>query len=776
MASRKKSDKRQPDGAKKPFKVPDQRRRAPFALTAICLAVVACAALVPYANSFNGELFFDNLHIIKENPVVTKEANLSKIFSSNYWAGKNTSNLYRPLTILSYHLQYVNFECGEDPQPYHIVNFLLHTANALLVFFVLLRLARTAGKFGDDSLNVLLAAFGGALFAAHPITTESVTNVVGRADLLVMFFLLCGFLLHMAGVRKPGKGAIAYCLGAAVCLGLGMLSKENAIAGIAVFAAYDVLFVFPRREGEASFGKWALQRIAHSYWFYALVIALWFLARYFVLKDEPVSRPGYVDNPLAYFPFLQREATAIVVLGLYLWRMVWPVTLSADYSPEQIAVVQSVFDWRLLASVAALAAIAVITIYFWRKSPLVSFLMLFFFLVLAPVSNILLIVGTIGAERLLYVPSLGWAGALAFAAAYLISRTARGWNARSLALPCAFVAVVLGLYCYRTHLRNIDWQTDLAFWRKTAETSPRSERALQGYAEVLLNSRLDLEKSRDLLEEALKLPHCGIGIYSTLGNVYLAMYERAGSAGNPAAAAQYLDSAYKILKKGMEKDRAGVQEYVNEKKSGAPGSNAAVLGNFDLNAAMAKACSFMAQDAAGSRASQNFLEEAEASARATVLMRFFDPQANIIYAEILMNQVRFHLDDPARVKRLCEDAFVSLCRALTMAQWAKGDIPGGVWDELNACYAKISGQSQPMYGRGMNHLLDMDKDRKYLTRAFRSMILIARANETNEKMEDFVTLAVMQYGVSRAELLPATTEPASLDDPRLLSGRGQGEE
>ena len=255
MPSAKKPVPNQPPvGARKP--AVEARRPAPPWLVLICVAAVALAAVIPYLNSLHGELFFDNESIILKNWIVNSKTTLSVIFSVNYWEGTDSipSNLYRPLTILSYHLQYPesaedNPDNKIDPTPYHVFNLVLHAGNALLAFLVIWRLARVAKQFGGDRLNVLMAAFGAALFAAHPIATEDVTNVVGRADLFVMFFLLCGLLLHISASTRTGMAATALYLAALPLIALAMLSKENAIAIVPIFAAFDILFLFPRRKG-----------------------------------------------------------------------------------------------------------------------------------------------------------------------------------------------------------------------------------------------------------------------------------------------------------------------------------------------------------------------------------------------------------------------------------------------------------------------------------------------------------------------------------------------
>ena len=130
--------------------------------------------LIFYANSFSAGLLFDSEVIIKTDPRLRglNWINLRNIFTRNYWWPTDESVLYRPLTTLTYLLNYSILGNGENAGGYHLLNFLLHWANAWLVFLIIRRLA--------GRLDV--AALAAALFAVHPVNTEAVTNVVGRAD------------------------------------------------------------------------------------------------------------------------------------------------------------------------------------------------------------------------------------------------------------------------------------------------------------------------------------------------------------------------------------------------------------------------------------------------------------------------------------------------------------------------------------------------------------------------------------------------------------------
>src|SRR5437879_200346 len=73
------------------------------------------------------------------------------------------------------------------------------------------------------------AFFTAALFTTHPIATEAVTNIIGRADLLATLAVLGGTLLYLRSGQESGRPRTAWLLGLALGTTLGLLAKESAV-------------------------------------------------------------------------------------------------------------------------------------------------------------------------------------------------------------------------------------------------------------------------------------------------------------------------------------------------------------------------------------------------------------------------------------------------------------------------------------------------------------------------------------------------------------------
>lgn len=182
-------------------------------------------------------LFFSRA--IKTNQDLLPETPWTHIFYNDFWgtllthSGSHKS--YRPLCTLSFRLNHAIG--GLNPWSYHLVNVLLHAA--------------VTGLFTNFS-KILLgdgywAFMAGLMFASHPIHTEAVAGIVGRADVGASLFFLLSLLCYMKHCSTRGSSARTWgwFLGTGMCAGCSMLWKEQGVTVLAVSAVYDV-FVFHR--------------------------------------------------------------------------------------------------------------------------------------------------------------------------------------------------------------------------------------------------------------------------------------------------------------------------------------------------------------------------------------------------------------------------------------------------------------------------------------------------------------------------------------------------
>jgi hypothetical protein len=190
------------------------------------------AAVLAYSNSFASGFALDHKGLILDDArvhAVTTE-NLRRIFGHTYWWPVGESGLYRPFTTLTYLFNYAVLGNGEHPAGYHSINLLLHLGNVWLVWMLARRLGREAGP----------ASWVAGLWALHPVLTESVTNIVGRADLLAGMAVLAGLWMHIGSREAAGRERLWWLAGLMAVTTAGVLSKEGAVAVAGVILLYDL--------------------------------------------------------------------------------------------------------------------------------------------------------------------------------------------------------------------------------------------------------------------------------------------------------------------------------------------------------------------------------------------------------------------------------------------------------------------------------------------------------------------------------------------------------
>jgi tetratricopeptide (TPR) repeat protein len=428
-------------------------------------AILWALTLGAYSNSFSSGLIFDNASIIKQDPrirAVTGD-NLGLILTKEYWYPSTGNNLYRPLTTLTYLANYAVLGNAEEPAGYHFVNYVIHSLNACLVFLIGLLL------FGETLPALALAA----IWAAHPALTESVTNVVGRADLLGAFGILAA-LVCFARYREGASGRMVWLAGACLATAVGVFSKESAIVALGAVPLFDL--AFPRRAGIATWRDRAL-----GYAAIALPCALFLIVRNGVLAGSPAMHIPFTDNPIIRADFLTGRLTAIGVIGREIALLLFPLRLSADYSYNAIPLASGVTPWNLFGALV-LAAAAAGAIGGYLRDRKFFFWILFGLGALLPTSNLVFPVGTIMAERFLYLPALALSACLVTVL----------WNLRerfsTRVFQSTFAAMAL-LLAVRTFARNVDWQTEGSLFQAAAEAQPESYRGHSGLASAFLAER-----------------------------------------------------------------------------------------------------------------------------------------------------------------------------------------------------------------------------------------------------------------------------------------------
>ena len=391
------------------------------------------------------------------------------LFTHDYWAPTMEVGLYRPLVTTSYALNYAFAE--RSPRGYHLTNIAMHGLVSVLVWALYMRL----------TADPCVAAAAGLLFAAHAAHTEVVANVAGRAELLGALFFLISLLLVLRYRDTPRGGLYALCLGSYL---LALLSKESTVTLVGVIFLYDCVYGRERDPGLVARLRGALRRGWPLYAGYVLVTLVYLGIRAMALgADAALPHPAALDNPLVSLDLPWRILNALQVAFHYLWLLCFPLQLSYDYSYNAIPLIGSLVDphaWGVLALCTVTVAVVV---WSYRSGRELFFALGFYFITFSVVSNLLVLIGTIMGERLVYVPSVGFCLALVLALRGLCRRIplAPGVAQTVFVTVCALIVALHGL---RTLDRNPDWSRTEQLYLHDVEIVPDSAKALNNAGKV----------------------------------------------------------------------------------------------------------------------------------------------------------------------------------------------------------------------------------------------------------------------------------------------------
>jgi len=273
----------------------------------IYVLVLLTVNLAVFLPSMRGDFLWDDKYFISENPNI-QGSNFLETFLVSPFGGfsgldENSARMdrimqfYRPLTSLSYWLDFKVW--GLNPAAFHLTNIVLHLANSVLLFFILLSLG----------ISVAPAFSSALLFSVFPLHFENVAWISGRTDLLSFLFAALSVWFFVKFLDR--RGGLYLGLSSLFFL-LSLLSKENAILLPVIFG-----LVFLRKGFDA---KKAVLLILP----YGAALAVWFVLR------RIASGPGGLEySGRTLFDFL-------AAVGFYTAKIVFPFRLSVTINPVPV--------------------------------------------------------------------------------------------------------------------------------------------------------------------------------------------------------------------------------------------------------------------------------------------------------------------------------------------------------------------------------------------------------------------------------------------------------
>ncbi|VAX22305.1 TPR repeat [hydrothermal vent metagenome] len=450
--------------------------------------IIFIVLVFAYQGTFTQSFKFDSEWAVRLNENIRDLSDIKAIWSFN------------PSRFLTFLSLAVNYHFGElDVFGYHLVNFLIHFLNALLVYWLARVIistrwgveAITGPEGGEPSSGLarLFPLFVAILFAIHPIQTESVTYIWQRNTSLSAFFYLFSMILYLKSslCNEPDGGKLKnrsrfYFAGSLFFAVCAMCAKQISITLPVTIVMLELFFV----SGSIARLREKTVRLAAFIPILLIIPALTALGMNQEIKDVG----AFADSVVTHKQYLLTQLNVIV---MYLKLLVAPVGLNLDYDfPLANSFLDSAVSFVILSALAGLG------FALFNKNRVVSFSILFFFLTISVESSIFPLADIVFEHRT-YLPSVGFFlvfGVIAFQMADRLRRV----NAHSALL--VFLAVTVAAMAFGARARNEAWKDNETLWSDVIKKSPGKARGYLNLG-VFYFKNGDNKKAEKLFRQAL---------------------------------------------------------------------------------------------------------------------------------------------------------------------------------------------------------------------------------------------------------------------------------
>ncbi|CAG9768829.1 unnamed protein product [Ceutorhynchus assimilis] len=444
------------------------------------ISIASCAWASHFVSLWGGFVFDDSEAIVKNKDILPSTP-IQSVFLNDFWGtaiGLNVSHKsYRPLTVLSYRLNMFFSNSRLDAFQFHTANVVLHGILSIMIlpfFECLLKRKKHRKSLAplDDP------AFTGALlFATHPVHSEAVAALVGRADILAALLFVLLIILY-----KSFTGYFMWFLVVLIFTGAAVLCKETAITVLGVCLVYEI---YLRKKPSKAWSEVFTQKLLIRVVLMGIIGTIIMFLRLRVMNFEgPTFSP--TDNPAA---FAERLFIRIFSYSyIYLMNavlLIWPQWLCFDWSMGCIPLIQSFSDIRILPVICfwvfiAAAIIRILSDCVKREKIDVSVMGASLILIpFLPSSNLLLKVGFVVAERTLLLPSAGCCLLVALGLEKLKNR----YEHLKLAFTTVYILLIT-TFIVRSIYRNCDWISEERLYKSALNVCPLNAKVHYNIAKV----------------------------------------------------------------------------------------------------------------------------------------------------------------------------------------------------------------------------------------------------------------------------------------------------
>jgi len=469
----------------------------------IYLFIIVIIAIVAYINIFQNSFVWDDKDFIIDWNTKNSLSNLPTLLKGE--VPEKHIGVFRPIRSVLYAFSYKLW--GLNPIGYHLQSLFIHVICTILVYLITVQLTTK----GIGFISALL-------FGAHPIHTESITFITTSFDIFGIAFFLLAFYFYL----RANNNKLFY-IASLIFSALAFFTYEITIILPLIIILYDALFT----------SRDALKNNSKFYVPYFIIAASYIFIRFFILH---ISGRGdyFAGSPFNTFIIM------IKAFALYIWLVIFPINLSINHilAPgidsfvyaginQKAFLAKSFFDIDILLSAIFLISIIAASICSYKKHPLVTFCVSWFFIALLPVSNIVPI-AIIMSEKYLYLPSVAFCILLGFFLYKL--------NKKYKSVSVIIILLILLFYIALSLNRNVHWKDDIALWETASKQNPNSAMINFNLGNAYLSAGFP-KKAGSSYANAIEADPYFIRAYNNLANIFIQANE--------------LDYAYEVLKEAI---------------------------------------------------------------------------------------------------------------------------------------------------------------------------------------------------------------------------------
>eukprot|EP01088_Endostelium_zonatum_P016951 TRINITY_DN4795_c0_g1_i1.p1 TRINITY_DN4795_c0_g1~~TRINITY_DN4795_c0_g1_i1.p1 ORF type:complete len:933 (-),score=211.82 TRINITY_DN4795_c0_g1_i1:60-2828(-) len=528
--------------------------------------IIFLVSFAVFLNGLNGALVFDDAVAIGKNPDIRPEqTGWASMWFNDYWGnpintpGVWTCKSYRPLTVLSFRINYMIHNVSTFG--YHLGNVIFHC----LVTYLFYLIGQVIFAQYKESKRRTISFIAALVFAIHPIHTDAVDSIVGRAEVMYAMFFCLSFLLYTKASRADGTNWVSL-FGSMMCYAASCLCKEMGIMVLGLNIGWDLLYnydfvavgsdlittlasYFDKKSNKtlAQVAKKAGSLISRNWVHFIVRLSVMLFCAFLYLLHRSIYVGGLAGinmqkhhNPIAFSEGWDKWRTIFYLHYLYAYLLFMPLYLSADYSMSCIPMVTSWWNVANICSLSFYVALFGIIGYAIKergKFQKATLLVLGWYLVpFLPASQIFFSPGTVLAERVLYVPSssfcffVGWVLYSIFKHELnntAVKKSNKSKKGRSIRGKSWKKVVLYGLilsvgtfYIAKTVYQNNVWYSQYDLFKNAANTCPTSGKSLYNLG-AQLESRGKEQDALNLYLKAAQIDPSYTNALGRIGKIYL---------------------------------------------------------------------------------------------------------------------------------------------------------------------------------------------------------------------------------------------------------------